>query len=190
MSCKCIFNPPPENIEGTVSKQGKLYTRLSRNLIFLHRPRIRRFICSGVGMFLKGLLCMAICDFCYLESIKAVVKVVIETWIFQTWNPYIHSEAASERSDWASIPLQKCPVVLLWYLCGTPVVHVSTTEITTGMRNIPHTFCGNGPRQCVVILWYIQVLKFPVVLVWYTCCTCEYHKNYHRNEKYTTHVLL
>ena len=44
MSCKCIFNPPPESIEGTVSKQGKLYTRLSRNLIFLHRPRIRRFI--------------------------------------------------------------------------------------------------------------------------------------------------
>ena len=43
--------------------------------------------------------------------------------------------------------------------CGTcvvpPVVHVSTTEITTGMRNIPHTFCGNGPRHCVVILWYI-----------------------------------
>ena len=39
MSCKCIFNPPPENIEGTVSKQGKLYTRLSRNLIFLHRRR-------------------------------------------------------------------------------------------------------------------------------------------------------
>ena len=38
------FNPPPESIEGTVSKQGKLYTRLSRNLIFLHRPRIRRFI--------------------------------------------------------------------------------------------------------------------------------------------------
>ena len=70
--------------------------------------------------------------------------------------------------------VQKCPVVLLWYLCGTPVVHVGTTEITTGMRNIPHTFCGNGPRHCVVILWYIQVLKFPVVLlcdtaVWYCC---------------------
>ena len=36
MSCKCIFNSPPESIEGTVSKQGTLYTRLSRNLIFLY----------------------------------------------------------------------------------------------------------------------------------------------------------
>ena len=26
-----------------------------------------------------------------------------------------------------SMPLQKCHVVLVWYLCGTPVVHVSTT---------------------------------------------------------------
>ena len=56
MSCKCIYNPPPESIEGTVSKQGKLYTRLSRNLIFLHRPRIRRFIwwASKCAKFIQG----------------------------------------------------------------------------------------------------------------------------------------
>ena len=31
--------------------------------------------------------------------------------------------------------VKKCPVVPLWYLFGTPVVHVRTTEITTGIRN-------------------------------------------------------
>ena len=47
MSCKCIFNPPPESIEGTVSKQGKLYARLSFSYIdrgFDGSSRGRRYV--------------------------------------------------------------------------------------------------------------------------------------------------
>ena len=40
------------------------------------------------------------------------------------------------------------------------------------------SLCGNPVVQ-----------KCPVVLLWYPCCTSEYHRNYHRNEKYGNPVV-
>ena len=65
--------------------------------------------------------------------------------------------------------VQKCPVVLLWYLCGTPVVrvHVSTTEIVL--------LCGTAVWYfCVVLLcgtavWYFCVVLLCGTAVWYFC---------------------
>ena len=84
-----------------------------------------------------------------------------------------NEKALHRARAWPNIssPLQKnsCGTLwylcgTLWYLCGTPVVQVSTTEITTGMKNIPHRFCGNLCGNPVV-------QKCPVVLLWYLCGT-------------------
>ena len=87
-----------------------------------------------------------------------------------------------------------CVVILwyknvLWYFCGTCVVPLLYKWVPqklpqewkiyhTGSVVMVQSLCGNPVVQ-----------KCPVVLLWYPCCTSEYHRNYHRNEKYTTQVL-
>ena len=63
---------------------------------------------------------------------------------------------------------------VLWYSCGTSVVHVDTTEITTGKANfirVPHTIYVVMALLGIPVLWYSCVTKMscgiPVVLLWY-----------------------
>ena len=73
----------------------------------------------------------------------------------------------------------------LWYLCRTPVVRWSTTEITTGMKKYTTSSvvtvqlpCGNP-----VVQENLQMsCGTCVVFVWYPWGTLEYQRNYHRDK--------